>query len=367
MRCSLFFSALCFLLPQFLVSAPATAQEARPTDDGILGLTLQGFVSTALNYNLSYSGRQVDASVRGFDNEYGSFQLDLAQVVVARKAEELGDFGARIDVGLGTSIPKRSPSPGFAAGDIELLQAYATYIFAIGSGLRLDVGKFVTHMGAEVVEGVDGYNDHYSRSILFANAIPVDHTGVRLSYDISPSIGFMLTVSNGADLAIDTNDFKSIGTQLKFTGEVIEFYLNNMFGPENAGDNRTLRIYTDVVLVAKPTRGLSITANFDLTIDSNNADTPGDDGKTVLGFALATAYAVNDSFKLALRGEFFDPDTDLTYIEFTLTPTFTPHKNFAIRPEFRLDLASDETVWVVGSNKARKIQFTTALNFVGFF
>jgi hypothetical protein len=34
-------------------------------------------------------------------------------------------------------------------------------------------------MGYELIEGYDGYNDNYSRSLLFNYAIPLTHTGVK--------------------------------------------------------------------------------------------------------------------------------------------------------------------------------------------
>ena len=43
--------------------------------------------------------------------------------------------------------------------------------------MQCDVGKFVTPIGAEVIESQDNWN--YTRSILFGYAIPFYHVGVR--------------------------------------------------------------------------------------------------------------------------------------------------------------------------------------------
>jgi hypothetical protein len=58
--------------------------------------------------------------------------------------------------------------------DIE--QSYLSYLAPMGRGLQIDVGKFVTQHGAEVIEAKDNWN--YSRSLLFALAIPYYHMGV---------------------------------------------------------------------------------------------------------------------------------------------------------------------------------------------
>ena len=67
-----------------------------------------------------------------------------------------------------------------------LQQAYLTAVLPVGAGLTVDVGKFVTHMGNEVIESKDNWN--YSRSFLFAYAIPYYHTGIRLTYPLASTL-----------------------------------------------------------------------------------------------------------------------------------------------------------------------------------
>ncbi len=43
--------------------------------------------------------------------------------------------------------------------------------------MQIDAGKFVTPIGAEVIESQDNWN--YTRSTLFGYAIPFYHTGLR--------------------------------------------------------------------------------------------------------------------------------------------------------------------------------------------
>ena len=62
-------------------------------------------------------------------------------------------------------------------------------------GFELDFGKFVTSAGAEVIEAKDNWN--YSRSLLFAWAIPYWHFGLRTSMPVSKIDTIGVQVVNG--------------------------------------------------------------------------------------------------------------------------------------------------------------------------
>src|SRR5674476_1529148 len=89
--------------------------------------------------------------------------------------------------------------------DVDLQQAFVSWIAPVGSGLRLDAGKFVTHFAYEVIDGYDGYNDNATRSFLFGFAIPYAHTGLNASYTFSDQIAGMVMLVNGWDNAKDNN------------------------------------------------------------------------------------------------------------------------------------------------------------------
>ena len=91
------------------------------------------------------------------------------------------------------AIPKVTRSTGLDAGDLDVQQAYLSYNAPFGNGLQVDIGKFTTHLGYELIEGYDGYNDNYSRSFLFGYAIPFAHTGVRTSYSFGDRVSAIRT------------------------------------------------------------------------------------------------------------------------------------------------------------------------------
>src|SRR5439155_19480447 len=150
------------------------------------------------------------------------------------------------------------------AQDNDIQQAYATYVAQLGSGLKIDAGKFVNHCSYEVIEGYDGWNDNASHSFLFGYAIPFTHTGARASYAFSKRVTAMLMVVNGWDVAEDNNRSKSVGGQLLLTPVVpLTVTLNGMFGPERANDESDARALFDGTAVWKVTEHVTLGANGD--------------------------------------------------------------------------------------------------------
>src|SRR5204863_3170230 len=124
------------------------------------------------------------------------FELVL-QHAVARS----GDGGFRVDLALGSSVPRVSSSHGLfrtdsTTEDIDVQQAFASYVARLGPGLRIDVGMFVTPHGYEEIEGYDGWNDNATRSLLFGFAIPFTHLVVRATYPFSNQLTGKLMVLN---------------------------------------------------------------------------------------------------------------------------------------------------------------------------
>ena len=62
-------------------------------------------------------------------------------------------------------------------------------------GFEADLGKLVASAGAEVIEAKDNWN--YSRSLLFAWAIPYCHFGLRTSMPVSKTETVGVQLVNG--------------------------------------------------------------------------------------------------------------------------------------------------------------------------
>ena len=333
-------------------------------------IAVNAFVSTAYQYNSNRPQSGVD-SYRVFDYNDNSFNLDVAEVVVQIAPTKPNDAGFRVDVTAGNSIPQTAKAQDQTVAQFDLQQVFASYIAPLGSGLRFDVGKYVTHLGYEVIDGYDGYNDNYSRSLLFGYAIPFTHTGVKASYAFNSKIAGMVEVVNGWDLVRDNNRSKSVGAQLTLTPvSPLTVYLNWIGGPEIANDNHSQRNVFDVVGILKPTSALTLGVNGDYgKEDGSSRVTVGDDAiwKGIAGYAT---YALTSKFSLGLRGETLHDeggtrlgiDSRATLSEATFTPTYKFTDHVVLRGEVRHDW-SDEPILSRRTGASDK-QTTAGVNFI---
>src|SRR5262249_51286191 len=129
-------------------------------------------------------------ATRSFDTNSNQFTLSYAKLSIGVAPKPVG---LQIDFGYGaTGVAVNGSGPAGAAAANPLLyeQAYAT--FSVGN-LTLDMGKFTTWAGAEVIEA--NLNPNYSRSIMFFY-IPLLHTGLRAAYQVNSQLAVKLAVVN---------------------------------------------------------------------------------------------------------------------------------------------------------------------------
>ena len=338
-------------------SGRAPADSAASTTKAVAALpkwfdeiAVNAFASTAYIYNANRPATRTN-SYRVFDFNDNSFNLDVAELVVQIAPSKPNDAGFRVDVVAGNSIPQIAKSQDQTVAQFDLQQAFVSYIAPIGSGLRFDVGKHITHMGYEVIEGYDGYNDNYSRSILFGYA--------------------MIGVVNGWDLVRDNNRSKSIAAQLTVTPVApLTVLLDWIGGPELANDNHTKRNVFDLVAILKPTKTLTLGVNGDYgTEDGTSLVNPGSDA-TWKGIAGYARLALTDKFSVALRGETLRDDggvrlgtgTRATLSEGTFTPAYKFTDHVLLRGEVRFDKAN-QPILAKRATFSDK-QTTVAANFI---
>jgi hypothetical protein len=359
------------------VSTPASASDSAAADSAkaaaaapnfFRDIQANAFASFGYINNLNQPQSQ-GIGLRYFDNRANTFSVDLAEVVLQKAVAKAGDAGFRIDVVAGT-FAGLEQSAGLNLGDnADLQQALVSYIAPLGTGLRFDVGKFVTHMGYELIEGYDGYNDNYSRSLLFNYAIPLTHTGIKASYSPSSKVSLMAMIANGWDVAIDNNASKTFGAQLAIKPiDPVAFYVNYVGGPENADNNSSVRHVVDLIgtLTVNPMLSLGVNADFG-TEGGTSVVTPGENA-TWNGVAGYAKISTTGPFSLGLRAETFKDNGgtrlglgEARVNEFTITPAFKFGSNFVLRAEGRYD-SSDVLPFENDKGVAKKGQGTVGLN-----
>lgn len=348
--------------------------------DVVKDVKANGFVSTAYNYNFNDpDSRRIN--FRPFNENDDSFNLDVAELVLQKDAAKEGDIGFRTDIMYGYTIPKaiRSSWPGVAQSaddDVDIQQAYVRYVAPVGNGLALDLGKYITEMGAEVIEGYDAWNFNYSRSLLFYYTIPFTHTGLRGSYKFNDKVSLIGQIVNGWDNVTDNNNGKTLCAHLMLTPvNNTTLSLKYITGPEQTNNTDNIRDVYNINLTTNPIDKL--TFNLDLVYgteesDPNNIANPNTDSEWS-GIAGIVRYVASERYAINVRAEMFEDEdgartgTQQDMWEVTVTPEFTIKKNLVVRPEYRHD-ASDKKVFDKGDKTAdKKTQDTVAINVFFYF
>lgn len=259
-------------------------------------LTVSGFVDTYFSKNFNQPDSRTN-KLRNFDIAENQFTLSLVEIALQKKAEPVG---FRLDANFGNTNDVVQTGSGSATLPL-LQQAYLTAVLPIGDGVTVDAGKFVTHMGYEVIESKDNWN--YSRSLLFAWAVPYYHTGVRLAYPVASNLVATFHVVNGWNSVAENNNFKSLGLTLNYTPlSSTNLILNVIDGVEQpdlsiSGKKKVF----DLIAIQQIGESFSLALNFDY----GGERTAG--GLAIWkGAALYGRYAVDAKTAVALRGEIFD-------------------------------------------------------------
>ncbi|MFH0811205.1 MAG: outer membrane beta-barrel protein [Pseudomonadota bacterium] len=321
----------------------------REIKDGLgLSLYVQGGYTHAMDARLEDDN---DIPLRVFDKKDDSFLVDLAELNLYRQAPEEGGVGYGFKLSLGETarfihaVGLGDPDP-----PVDLTEAYAQALAPVGKGPRFTFGKFVTMVGAEVIEAEPNLN--YSRSFLFNFAIPFTHTGLKMSYPVADSLSLGFAVLNGWDDFTDNNDGKTLDYEVCYnpSGRCC-LALNFMYGPEQDDNDSHARYLLDLVATVKnPLPGWTFMANYDWGYEEQVPDIGNARWWGVAGYA---AYALNDMLSAAVRAETFNDPTGARGVggrvyEVTLSPQ-VDYRGLVIRPEYRHDW-SPENAFNGGTN-----------------
>jgi hypothetical protein len=287
-------------------------------------LYISSGLSTAFQWSFNEPG-DFKIPNRSLDNWHSRYFVGLWQLALGyNPTPEKNEFGGlvRFDAG---RIARRVKADWNGSGvvpdtqwefhEVELQEAYLVYNVPIGNGLTLKGGKFVTLLGAEVIE--PWLNPTWSRGFLFGMAIPFTHTGGLATYQVNDMISVTAGGVIGWDNVEDNNSSPSITGQIAISpNDRAALYVNGIYGPEQtcfpepgafqSGCNRNKRGVVDVVGSFKLTDDLGFILNFDYgSEDEASVVNPGRHA-TWIGASGIFTYQITDRFSTALRGEWFE-------------------------------------------------------------
>jgi hypothetical protein len=225
----------------------------------------------------------------------------------------------------------------------------------------------VTSAGAEVIETNQNFN--YSRSLLFAWAIPYSHTGVRVQYALGSHFTGSFQVVNGWNNVEPINKGKTYGITGAYAWKKVTWNNNYYVGPEHPGTTVGWRNMYDTSVVVNPNDNLSYYVNFDYTRDKNI----GAGSSSWAGLAGAVRQAIGKKFAVAGRLEFFDDVNGLstglaqTVKEFTLTGEYKITDWLTTRGEFRNDWSDKPFFENSNGQMGSKTQPTLLLGMIAYF
>ncbi len=324
------------------------------------GLTIGGMLVTSYQYDINDpKGHNDVVGLRAFDKDHNTFNLDLFQLQVSRAPGENGvGFATKLNFGKTAERMAADWDGDGTVGnvaeeqnDVELEEGYITYNPPGLADFQVKAGKFVTLLGAEVIESP--LNPNISRSLAFGFAIPFTHTGLLTSYTFAPEFKATLGVVNGWDNVIDSNDGKSVTGSLAFTPvDQFSFALNGIYGAEQPNRGNSKRGVIDAIATIKPVDNLAFILNYDYGNESDIV--PGT--AEWQAFSGIVSYDIPDALQVpigfALRGEFFD-DSDGVRIgdgtgyqnDWEVTGTFKVvlAEGLMARAEYRYDNAKHPT------------------------
>ncbi len=343
-----------------LVSSPAATgtAPAAPSLAGLLGSTsLSGFVDLYYGQNFNNPASQTNG-LRFFDQSTQMFGLNLVELVVDKTPEATNSrTGYHVALGFGQAMNAVNATDHGGLGfDQYLKEAYFSYLAPVGKGLQVDIGKFVTPAGAEVIETKDNWN--YSRGLLFSYAIPYYHFGMRAKYAFNDKYALTGFFMNGWNNVVDNNTGKTYGVSFAWNpNKKFGITENYMAGPETNNLNNDWRQLSDTVITYSPTSKLSFIVNGDY----GRGDRITDPLTAIVsppvfwtGVAGYVRYAFSGTSAISTRYEYYDDPSGFTtgtsqhLNEFTATVERLVAHHIISRIEFRHDV-SNQPVFFKGT------------------
>jgi hypothetical protein len=383
--------------PPHVTEAVAPAPVQTPPGP-LAGTTLNIGFDGYYQYNFNNPIGRVNL-LRVYDVSSNAFSLNQASVVLENAPDVANGkrWGARVDLQFGQATATlqgnalNEPRPDIYR---SIFQAYGTYVFPVGKGLTVDVGKFASSIGIEGNYSKDQIN--YSRSYWFA-FLPSYHEGVRTSFKATDKIALNYWIVNGTQQTEPYNGYKDefFGATLTPTKNIawnINYYLGQehpdvtYYPGGGAPAGSPLQQGIPFQPVANPLQGklhifdsyvawnatpkLTLALDLDYVIQrdqTNSAPQRTDGGSGYLRYQFTPKLALGfRSEYMSDHGGLFSGKTQ-SLKEGTVTLEYKLAEGFLVRNEWRSDFSNQPYFYTNRLGVLRKQQSTATLGLVWWF
>jgi hypothetical protein len=321
-------------------------------DAFLQSVSVGGYVEASYLYDWKNPPAGAGTQLTQWGQPQNSFEFNAAKLELGRATDGSGTAGFQLDLLWGENAAVLS-----GGDDVWVQQAYVSYDY---EGVELQMGRFETILGAEVIDTPDNYN--VTRGLLFVYAIPLWHQGILASGDLGEGLHWKAGIVNGANNATALTDRKGILANVGMAQEGFGIDLNWYYGandgvnannlnPNGTVDNNDMTQIYDLVMTMSPSDETDLWLNADWGTTENPTGTGGHD--TWKGISVGAAQQLSDKLQIAIRGEYFkdkrnsrglpnlptetDPRADAELWSATVTANYQVTDNLLARFEYRHD------------------------------
>lgn len=239
----------------------------------------------------AYDFNRPNAIDRAFTTQparHNEFNVNLAHVEAVLSGAKVR---GRLAVQFGTSVQSNyagEPRVGaYSGGDVSRFVQEAVVGVKLSPTLWIDGGIFLSHIGSE--SWISRDNLTYTRSLI-AEFSPYYQSGVKLTWQATPSLSAQLDVVNGWQNVSETNSSKAVGARLDWTASPkVTLSAYNFVGNEAPDTvDAQLRMFQGASVRLVPTEKVTLVGSFDYGFQDLVGETGRWYGTSVIAHVQAT-------------------------------------------------------------------------------
>lgn len=284
----------------------STGANTRASADTAVTVTFGGFVDGYYAYDFNHP-RTLDRAFTTQAARHDEFNINLAFISATLSGPHVrGRFAAQF----GTSVQANyaaEPRLGTLSGpDVSRFIQEAVVGYQLAPTLWIDGGVFFSPFGSENWISRDNWT--YTRSFIADNS-PYYESGVRATWQVTPTLSAQLHLVNGWQNISETNSDKSVGARVDYTPRSdVDFAYDAYVGNDQADSVPSqLRVWQEGIVQVKPMANLQLRGTFDYGLQ-RRPSTVGGTGDWS-GWATMGRYQLTQSVALGARAErYSDPE-----------------------------------------------------------